>query len=272
MLRLLLLLPLVTTLIVGLSWFGGGYLRFVRYHHHKGIVLPPIAWVRYAIREAWAVLTIGVWHLRAAFADGLRAPAVVSGPPVLCLHGITQTGSNLWGIRRALERRGRATLALSLGRLPPSRHRLADRVAPALRRLADLSPTGRIDVVAHSLGGVLLRIVLTDHPELASRIRRVVTLGSPHAGTAGIRGLPLGRAVQRLGRRSNLLSGLASIPAERVTTVAGIPDLVVYPASTCHLPGSGCVDLVGIGHAGLLTHPDAIAVVVDALCDDASPQ
>ena len=204
----------------------------------------------------------------AAFADGLRTPKVVAGPPVLCLHGITQTGSNLWGIRRALEARGRPTLALSLGRLPRNRRHLGGRVAPAVEQLAALSASGRVDVVAHSLGGVVLRLVLADRPDLAAKIGRVVTLGSPHRGTASLRGLPLGAAIRRLGRRSTLLAGLPALPADHVTTVAAIPDLIVYPASTCHLPGSHCVDLPGVGHAGLLTRPEAIGAVLHALCDD----
>lgn len=250
---------------VGVAWFGLGYARFLRYHRYKGLEAHEVAFLPYAFHEAVAIATLGLWHLRAAWSDGLRTPAEVTGPPVLCLHGITQTGSNLWGIRRALERRGRPTRALSLGRIPRARRRLAERVAPVIRDLAARSATGRIDVVAHSLGGVVLRLVLADRPDLAALVGRVVTLGSPHRGTASIRGMPLGRAVHRLGRRSDLLRGLPSIPADHVTTIAGVPDLIVYPASTCHLPGAHSVDLVGVGHAGLLTRPDAIAAVLSAL-------
>lgn len=257
--------------LFGVGWFGLGYARFARYHRYKGLEVQRVGFLPYAAREAVAIATIGLWHLRAAWSDGLRTPATVTGSPVLCIHGITQTGSNLWGIRRALERRGRPTRAISLGRIPRARHRLADRVAPVIRDLAARSINGRVDIVAHSLGGVVLRLVLADHPELATHVGRVVTLGSPHCGTASIRGLPLGRAVHRLGRRSGLLSGLPSIPASHVTTIAGIPDLIVYPASTCHLPGARSIDLLGVGHAGLLTRPDAINAVVDALCTTSAP-
>lgn len=263
----LLALPVVALAVVAMVWFGVGYLRFLRYHRHKGLELQRVGFLPYAIREGVAIATLGLWHLRAAFADGLRRPAVVTGPPVLCLHGITQTGSNLWGIRRALEQRGRPTEAISLGRLPRGRRRLGNRIAPVLEALAGISPTGRVDIVAHSLGGVVLRLILADRPDLADRVGRVVTLGSPHRGTAGIRGLPLGKAIHRLGRRSELLAGLPAIPASRVTTIAGIPDLIVYPASTCHLDGAHSVDLLGIGHAGLLTRRESIDAVVAALCE-----
>lgn len=262
-----LLAPIGLLVLAAVAWFGVGYTRFARYHRHKGLQRQKVAFLPYAVREGLAILTLGVWHLRAAFADGLRTPAVVSGPPVLCLHGITQTGSNLWGIRRALEARGRPTRAVSFGRWPAGRQHLVGLLGPEIERLAERSPTGRVDVVAHSLGGVVLRLVLADRPDLAPRIGRVVTLGSPHGGTASLRGLPLGKAVHRLGRRSPLLAGLPSIPADHITTVAAEPDLIVYPASTCHLPGSRRVDLLGVGHCGLITRPEAIAAVVHALCD-----
>lgn len=258
-------------LVAAAAWFTFGIVRYVGYHRHKGLGEPEVAFVPYAFGEAVAMLTLAAWHARAAFADGLRTPAGASGPPVLCLHGISQTGSNLWGLRRALERRGRPTEAVSFGRLPPERGRLAAQIAPIVERLAARSPTGRVDVVAHSLGGVVLRVVLADRPELGARIGRVVTLGSPHQGTASLRGLPLGRAVRRLGRGSPLLAELPALAAEHVTTVAAVPDLIVYPASTCHLPGADHVDLPGIGHAGLLTDVAAEAAVLRGLGLPAAP-
>lgn len=252
-------------LVAALLWFGVGYARFLGYHRHKGLERPPGPFLPYVFREAVALVTLPLWHLRAAYADRLRTPARVTGPPVLCLHGISQTGSNLWGMRRALEACGRPTRALSFGRFPSSRRRLAELIGPELKDLAAGSVDGTVDVIAHSLGGVVLRVVLADHPELAPLIGRVVTLGSPHAGTAGIRGLPRSSSFQRLGRRSTLLAELPTLAELRVTTVAAAPDLVVYPASTCHLPNSNRVDLAGVGHCGLLTRPEAIGAVLSAL-------
>jgi hypothetical protein len=70
--------------------------------------------------------------------------------------------------------------------LPLGWARLLDRVATAAAELAAASPTGRITLVGHSSGGILLRLFLADGP-FEGRCysgRRIadtlITLGSPH--------------------------------------------------------------------------------------------
>lgn len=64
--------------------------------------------------------------------------------------------------------------------------RLLDRVDALVRELQGLSPTGRVTLIGHSSGGVMLRPYLADQNFLgrryngASRCNRLITLGSPH--------------------------------------------------------------------------------------------
>jgi pimeloyl-ACP methyl ester carboxylesterase len=155
-------------------------------------------------------------------------------------------------------------------------HRLAPvswylrRLERAVERAVGLDPEG-IDVVCHSMGGVLLRSVLARRPDLARRIRRVVTLGSPHRGTAAARGIPWLPEVQALKRRSAFLAGLPSLSAlvPRAVTVAGTLDTIVYPVDTALEDGAEHV-VIPAGHAGLLTRPEAVAAVRHALVRQAS--
>jgi hypothetical protein len=78
--------------------------------------------------------------------------------------------------------------------------RLLDRSQKLLLQLAARSPSGRVNLVGHSSGGVMLRLLLGDQP-FAGRIyaaRRQVntllTLGSPHSA---IRGTALRRLVDQ---------------------------------------------------------------------------
>jgi alpha-beta hydrolase superfamily lysophospholipase len=64
--------------------------------------------------------------------------------------------------------------------------RLLDRAQALLLELAAASPTGRVNVVGHSSGGVMLRLLLGDEPFAGrvyghrGRVQSLVTLGSPH--------------------------------------------------------------------------------------------
>jgi len=64
--------------------------------------------------------------------------------------------------------------------------RILDRVATAVSELAAESPTGRVTLVGHSSGGIMLRLFLDDQPFQGRRFdgRRqadtLVMLGSPH--------------------------------------------------------------------------------------------
>ena len=163
----------------------------------------------------------------------------------------------MWGIRRTLEKHGRATQAVTLGLPYRSADVYARSLARALRSLLAAAPGEQIDIVAHSMGGVVLRLVLARSPELATRIGRVVTLASPHDGTGVLQWIRFGPVYRMMGRGSAFLRTLPtfeqSAPAVRVTTIASRHDLIVYPVATAHLPGTRQVTVEGLGHLGMLT-------------------
>ncbi len=265
---LLALLGLGSPFALTVAWFAFSYRRFIGYHQHKGVGTPRRPPLAYALWEGLALLILGWWHVRARWQDPLRIPAgTLTGPPVVCIHGFSQNGTNLWGIRRALYRHGRATRAVSLGGLTRSLDAYVPPLVAALRETLAASPDRTVDVVAHSMGGVVLRMALATSPELGVGVRRIVTLASPHAGTAFGRGLPLGAKARLLGTRSPLLHGLPALPASiSLTTVSTQVDLMVYPERSCHIEGAHRVRLTAMGHNALLTHREAIATVVAALC------
>ena len=92
--------------------------RWLAYHRRKGVE-PPAGAYRLAQVESRDGAALLWWSLRAAWRDGWMRPHDVSGPPVVCVHGYTQNGTNFWGIRRALAGCGHPTAAVSL------HHRLA---------------------------------------------------------------------------------------------------------------------------------------------------
>ncbi|MEZ4238531.1 MAG: hypothetical protein R3F59_20730 [Myxococcota bacterium] len=240
--------------------------RYEGYHRHKGADRPGVrfgAWLR---NELPSFGVLGWWHVR-----GLLPAASAAEPvrrPVLCIHGYSQNGTNFFGLRRVLSRAGHPTSAVSLGHLLAPMSWYAGRLERQLERFTRAHPDG-FDVVAHSMGGVVLRMVLHRRPALREAVCTVVTLGSPHRGTAAARGIPLLPEVRALRRSSPILRDLPQLPEllphARIVTVAGDHDTVVYPVDTALVDETEQVVLKGIGHAGLLTHPRSLATVRRAL-------
>ncbi len=260
-------LTLVLTVVGIALWLLISHLRFVQYHRHKSINLPtlgPVAFIALHSREIWAWVVLGWWTLTALTRDGWRVPPSQTGPAVLCVHGFSQNGSNFWGLRKRLFKEGRASRALYLGRpLQP----LAGYAVALTRVMRELDEP--VDVVCHSMGGVILRIVLDEAPELRDMVRRIVTLGSPHRGTAGPRGLGFASDIRELSRRSPTLATLPLFDSvaehSHVTTIAAVRDFIVYPTSSALLDGATHWVLPGMGHAGLLVYSVSLDRVVQTL-------
>ncbi|MCP3962818.1 MAG: hypothetical protein GY719_33690 [bacterium] len=256
-----------------LVWVPLTHFRFVLYYRSQGIEAPSLGVagnLLYHWRALAANLTMAWWMVRAFGRNGLKQPAdTVTGPPVLCVHGYLRNGTCMWGIRRALERRGRPTRAVSMG-LPFRRvEGYAPKLEAVLRELVDAFPGEKIDAVAHSMGGIVLRLVLAGNPDLAAAVGRVVTLGSPHRGTAAVRGVSLAPEAHQLAIGSAFLASLPdfrdSAPEAELVTCAAELDFIVYPKSTSHPPGSRAVDFEDPSHPGLVTNREVIAFVAETL-------
>jgi pimeloyl-ACP methyl ester carboxylesterase len=267
---------LAVGVVIGvLAFVLWGHTRFARYYAHHGKPPPSSSFriTRIWLNEIAAILMLGLWFLRGWRQDGfVRAMSAHRGRPVVCVHGMGTNGTNMWGIRRALENAGRPTYAIDLGRPLQNLDRFIPALGRALREAMERHPEAEgVDVVAHSMGGIVLRMCLAADPMLAQRIHAIVTLGSPHQGTAGARGIPYVPEALALGRKSSLLKTLPSLralcPQARLTTIASSHDYVVYPRETSHIEGGASVDLDGIGHTGLLVNKAAIARVLEAVAD-----
>ena len=117
---------------------------------------------------------------------------------VILVHGLYMHGRWMALLRRRLARVGHATRVFNYPSLADSVETNADALAAWLAGVE----SERVDFVAHSLGGLIVRSLFHRHP--AQRPGRVVTLGTPHQASFVARwlaghglGVALGRARAR---------------------------------------------------------------------------
>lgn len=272
----LLLIPvaIVAAYAIGVVfWTLLGQLRFLAFHH--GEENPPSAlgvagWTRFYARTLRGAFLLLWWFFRAAFRDGLRGhPSADKKRPVLCVHGLFVNSTCMWGIRRHLEDQGRPTRAVFMGLPYPTPAVYAAPLTAVLREMKDQFPTEGFDIVAHSMGGIMLRQVLQENPGLDRAIRHIVTLGTPHHGTAFLPWMRQGPVYQMLRYRSDYLLHLpdfrAVAPHAAVTTIGTEHDLMVYPVETSHLEGAEWLTLSRVSHLGLTTEPAVMRLVAETL-------
>lgn len=230
-------------------------------------------WASLVVREALAQVRIICWFLlRRGAGDMGSVPGDPSDDdvvPVVLTHGFMADGTCMWAIRQSLLARGRPTYAPHLGRMMRPVEAYAPLLIETIERALHEHPDAEgVDVVAHSMGGIALRQALRVRPDLALRVRRVVTIASPHAGTLPAQHLPLVEARSLFPGAAWLLdlpSLRRLLPLAAITTIASRHDAVVYPHSSCVVEGATHHDLDHIGHAELLLHPKVLDLVVTAL-------
>ena len=183
-----------------------------------------------------------------------RAPEAGPVRPVLLLHGIL-CNRGIWrGWLPELRAAGFAPVrSLDLEPLLGDLDAHAARVTRALAALQRESRGARVDVLAHSMGGLIARAAL---PLVGPQtIRRIVTLGSPHHGTRVAGHYPSAPARQ-MRPDSPWLARLNAAQEEHwpvpVTSIYSLEDNLIVPASSARLAGADCRALRGIGHLGLL--------------------
>jgi triacylglycerol esterase/lipase EstA (alpha/beta hydrolase family) len=152
--------------------------------------------------------------------------------------------------------------------------RLLDRVAERAEALAACSPTGRVTLIGHSSGGVMLRLFLADDPFAGRTYNgtrwadRLYTLGSPHTA---VRATPLRAMVDRrypgacfadrvdyVAVAGALSPGDGSGLSERMgprsyQAIAGRIDLDgdgLVPVQSALLDGAEAITLQGVAHGG----------------------
>ena len=195
--------------------------------------------------------------------------------PILMVHGIVDNHSIFARLDRLLRARGFATVAAyDYGPLTSDVARAAAGLGTVVRRLAHETGHDRIQVVGHSLGGLLARWFVQKQGG-DDVVETLVTLGTPHQGTELARlarVVPLLPVARQLAPGSPVVRALAEpAPGCRTRFVAYASDIdhLVVPARNARLEHPDLdvtnVDVHGVGHLSMPHHRALAHEVADLL-------
>lgn len=212
------------------------------------------------LRE-WLV-TLNMW---ASYVWGWRSPPKPvfdpqGGPPIALVHGYFMNWASMRFLAAALKRRGFTNIYYVEPRpLGASLQDQASHLARELEAVSAASGGQPAIAIGHSQGGLLLRVAALREPSL--KVKLIVTLGAPHAGTAFAAIGPHPSALHlRVGSAFLQQLGVPTVPIRAIYTDT---DNVVFPAQW----GEPTVALraPAMGHFGLITRAEVVELIVEAI-------
>lgn len=252
----LLALILGVRLLVVAVTFGFGWVYRTPRTAQQRIGALAALWLFVEEYLSFLVLFLLIQPFERAFMGAERATRVRQGAtPVLLVHGYGCNRGAWWWLRARLERAGLNVATLNL---EPMFGSIDQYVEPLCRRIEALcaeSGAARIVLVAHSMGGLACRAYLAEHG--TDRVAKLITLGSPHQGSAIAR-IGLGRNARQMEAGSAWLQALNNKPVPknlRAVAIYSVHDNFVMPQDQQRLAGADNRPLSGLGHFSLLFSP-----------------
>lgn len=186
------------------------------------------------------------------------------GPrPVVVLHGYAMNRANFIVLAARMAKAG-------LGPIYGFEYWTLGRTAAAARQLGwfvdqvrESTGAAQVDVVGHSMGGVVGRYYVT----LGGGdgiVNRLITIGSPHAGTE-VSKIGIGAPTKELVAGSTLLARVANAPAPAHTKMTAIWSRADAMVPGGAVAGAEMIEFPDLGHVALLTSRRVADVVIERL-------
>lgn len=192
--------------------------------------------------------------------------------PVVLVHGYMQNRSCFLGLARAMTKKGIGPIYGFnypwFSTLPANAARL-DRF---VKGVCDETGAKHVDVICHSMGGLVAMEMMRDEARANDlRVRRIVTIATPHAGVTW-RGPLIGFGASSLRRGSKLLEAHAGyrVPVPCLSLYS-THDNVVHPPHSSSLALRGGRD-VAVGeeaHLAILFSPKVAELASSFLLEEA---
>ena len=183
------------------------------------------------------------------------------GLPVLLIHGYAGNSGYWLPMSKLLKQARISHYGIDLEPPGASIDDFVPQVEAAVARLRRETGSPQVIILAHSMGGLVARAYLRDcaRRHVAAPVARVITLGTPHHGTALASFGPGSNAAQ-MRRDSPWLEALAASEANTqrmlFSSIYSVHDNIIAPQDSSDLPGARNLVFGAIGHVALGRHPD----------------
>ncbi len=153
---------------------------------------------------------------------------------------------------------------------------LAKQVAEKVDEIMEDTGAPYVDIITHSMGGVLTRYAIKNLG-IGDKVRRAIMLGGPHMGTRASVFMPIGKNTLQMIYNSNFCKELAEggmTPGQtEYTSIYSNFDNIVYPPNSSNLgPDANNIIAPFHGHVYLLYSPKVISLVANELIREEAPK
>lgn len=133
-----------------------------------------------------------------------------SRPPILFVHGWSSGSHAFMFISRYLKQKGFKNIyTMTYRPVMANSERLARKVAERINEVLKETRAEKVNVIAHSMGGVLTRYAIKNL-DAEEKINMLISIGGPHLGTRVAAFMPYGRNTLELFYESDFMETLAA--------------------------------------------------------------
>jgi hypothetical protein len=235
-------------------------------HHHIGAR----GTVAMLLREWGAVLMNNFyrfpWPSLALRAD--PRPARDGRLPIVMVHGYFSNRGYFGPLVRALERRGVGPIfAPNFLSAFATIEQFVEQLAQRIEHIVQSTGQPQVILVCHSMGGLAARAYICAHG--AARVKKLITIASPHNGTVHAR-FGAGPNARQMMLASEFLADLCRREGQNgpdcgVTSIYTPHDNLVAPQDTSRLPWARNIAIPGRGHVDILASDRLVAIVAKEL-------
>lgn len=187
-------------------------------------------------------------------------------PPLIFVHGMGGNRGNFYLMTKYLSYHGRKRSYMIHFPGGLSIDDMASQLAAFVKEVIEVNRESKVDIVAHSLGGLVARLALGE-PDLNGCVNTFITLGTPHKGTFPAR-FATAQKLMDLRPGSDLITRLdqTGLPEEvRCISFWSSSDLLILPPESAMLDNSEQIEAEGFTHYSYLLSPSSWIKVAKAL-------